>query len=711
MSLNAILGTALSGLTASQAGLRNASDNVANVNTPGYARAVTMLTAQSVGGIGAGVTVAGVRRIADAFLAAASWGAAAASGSAKAQAGMLDRMQSQFGRFDDAGSLFSRLNNAFSSIAAASAEPAMSAANLSTAQDLQAFFDESARLSGEVRKLRAEADSRIDTTVRRINELLAEIATLNTGISNAVGQNNNAAENRRSQLLDELSALADIRVEKTSDGRAVVRTGDGVTLADRAAAELRFTPAGTGDYAVNYSRVSAVLPGGVATDLQAHIRSGELRGLLDLRDKELPDIALGLAELTAGTADALNAAHNNSTAWPAPQSLTGRNTGLMAADALNFTGRTSIAITAPDGTLVRRLDVDFDAGTISVNGGAPAAFGGTSIDDFATALDTALGADGSASFANGVLSISASGGNGVATLQDPDVPADRGGRGFAHFFGLNDLVRSPVPAFYETGLGAADAHGFTPGQQLAFRIETPDGRVVQDVSITVAGGSFADLLTQLNDPVSGLGKYASFSLDANGALVQSPAAGYEAYSARLTGDSTSRAGTGVSFSQLFGVGLAARSVRAEALSVDSGFLNGSKRLALAKLDFNGGAGVGDLVIASGDGRGGQALQAALIEPRHFAASGAMTAGPATIQDFAARLAGDVGARAARAITQRDSAAALSGAAAEKRSEVEGVSLDEELAAMTLYQQSYNASARLLQAAKEMSDVLLSMVSR
>ena len=36
-------------------------------------------------------------------------------------------------------------------------------------------------------------------------------------------------------------------------------------------------------------------------------------------------------------------------------------------------------------------------------------------------------------------------------------------------------------------------------------------------------------------------------------------------------------------------------------------------------------------------------------------------------------------------------------------------LDEELAAMTMYQQSYNASARMLQAAKEMADALMRVV--
>ena len=39
---------------------------------------------------------------------------------------------------------------------------------------------------------------------------------------------------------------------------------------------------------------------------------------------------------------------------------------------------------------------------------------------------------------------------------------------------------------------------------------------------------------------------------------------------------------------------------------------------------------------------------------------------------------------------------------------EGVNLDSELVSLTTYQQSYNASARLIQAAQDMFNTLLSM---
>lgn len=712
MSLSAILGSALSGLQASQSGLRTASDNVANVNTPGYARTTPIYQSRIVGGQAMGVEVSGVRRVADIYLQAASMRAASDSTASNVLATALDRFQSQVGGFDDQGSLFSRLTQAFNSISSASVDPSLSVARLSAAADLQSFFDEGKRLSGEIRAIRQEADARLSSGIQRVNELLGELQVLNRDVQSlaSTAANSTGAANRQAELLDELSNYLDIRTQTLSDGRIAVRTQDGVSLLDNDAAVLRYTPKGSGAYDVTFGRIEIVPKAGAqAVELDSHIKSGELRGLLDLRDSELPGMAEELAELIAGTADALNAAHNNASAFPAPTVLDGRNTGLLTTDALGFTGATTVAVTDTSGNLVKRVDVNFTAGTISVDGGAAAAIGGTTIADFVTAMNTALGADGSASFSAGRLTLSATGANGVATLQDETSPAARGGRGFAHFFGLNDLVDSSKPTFFETGLAATDAHGFTPGQVLNFRVATPDGRTAQSVSVTVGGTSFNDLLTSLNNPVSGLGRYATFSLDASGRLVETPVSGYQNFKVELTADTTQRGPTGLSFSQLFGADLQAKAGRSEIINVNTDIRANSALLALSKLDLTGATAPGDFVLASGDSRGGLELQSAFNQLRGFSTAGGLASGSATLQDFAARVAGSIGSRAARAERSMQSAEALKSAADQKRADVEGVSLDEELANMTLYQQSYNASARLLQAAKELTDVLLSIV--
>ena len=713
MSLSGILGNALSGLTASQAGLRAASNNVANVNTPGYARTQASLQSRNVGGVAMGVEVVGINRIVDRHLQSASLRAISEAGGAQVRSDALDRLQAQFGSLDDSGSLFSRLNAAFSSISQASVDPTLSVSRLSAASDLQSFFEEAERLSAEARSQRLEADSKINAAVIRVNEIVNELYELNSSVQNlsSAGGDTSGAANRQSELLNELSEYMDIRADYQGDGRVVVRTTDGVLLLDNYPGKLTYDPAGTGAYGVDYSNIFVESPnGGAPQQLDGHIAGGELRGLLTLRDKDLPEVALDLAELAAGAADALNAAHNNSTAYPVPQTLSGRNTGLEGTDLHNFTGATTLAVADNSGVLVRRIDIDFDAGTLSVDGG-PAAAIGTTVASLTTAIDTALAGVGAASFANGQLTISADvATNGIATLQDAANPSDRGGRGFAHFFGLNDLVRSDSPGFFETGFAGTEQHGFAAGTELNFEIRAAGGNTVGSVDIAmVAGESFDDVVTALNDPVNGLGRYVTFTLDAQGELSYTANAGYEKFDIEVTGDTTARPGSGLAFTEIFGVGLEARASRAESFDVDPAIRSNSGLLALAQLDLSGATVVGDTVVAAGDNRGGSALQAALSQQRSFDAAGSMGKTSASLQDYAARMAGAVGSRAARAESEANSANVLAQTAAQKRADVEGVNLDEELAAMTMFQQSYNASARMLQAAKEMTDTLMSIV--
>ncbi len=708
MALNGIVGNALSGLQAAQLGMRTASNNVANVNTPGYARTEINQAARNAAGQGMGVEILGVQRVADRYLQAASLRAASDASAAGAIAATLDRLQAQFGSPDDAGALFGRLNQAFASLGSAAADSAERVARLSAASDLQSFFDEAQRLSAEVRTMRDEADARLGSAVRRVNEILEEMQLLN---SEAQGLNASAADtsgtaNRQSELLNELATYMDVRADVQADGRVFVRTGDGTALLDNSRLELQYTPAGTGAYGVDYGQITAVVSASGATvDMTPAIGSGEMRGLINLRDVELPAIAGALAEFAAGAADGLNAAHNNATSYPPPNALEGRQTGLESSDIVTGSGVARVAITTADGVLVRAVEVEAGPAGFTVDGTTA-----NLVFDLAAQLTAAFAGDATASFVNGRLTITATNpAHGVAVVQDDANPASIGGRGFAHFFGLNDLVDAARPSFFETGLNAGSFHQFAPGGEIAFKVMTPDSRRALDVTIPVTGATFVDQLNAINSTVTGIGQYGSFALDASGRLNFTPAAGYEQYAVEIASDSTVRTGSGVAFSQLFGLGDAARMSRAENLEVAPEIRADSSRLAFARLDVNAATLPTERVIFEGDNRGGQDLVAAMTSKRTFDHAGGLAGGLASIEEFGARLAGDVGARAARAERADIAAQSVQAAADQKRSDVEGVNLDEELARMTLYQQAYNASARLLQAAREMTDTLLNIV--
>ena len=68
MSLNGIAATALSALKTNQAALAVVSNNVTNLNTPGYARRVVNLSTLSADGQLMGVDIGSIQRVTDQFL-------------------------------------------------------------------------------------------------------------------------------------------------------------------------------------------------------------------------------------------------------------------------------------------------------------------------------------------------------------------------------------------------------------------------------------------------------------------------------------------------------------------------------------------------------------------------------------------------------------------------------------------------------------------
>ena len=297
--------------------------------------------------------------------------------------------------------------------------------------------------------------------------------------------------------------------------------------------------------------------------------------------------------------------------------------------------------------------------------------------------------------------------NGVAVVDDPAAPSSKTGRGFSHFFGLNDLVTSSAPALYETGMTAASQHGFAAGQTLSFRFYASHGGVMRDIQVTVPpGGDMASLLAQLNSPVNGVGRFGSFTLDANGALTFANVPGGD-WRMAVASDQTEQVPSGVSLSALFGIGGGTRASRADSFSLRSDVQRNPALLSLGQVDH--AAAVGGLAITPGDGRGAQRLSLAGQNNVRFEPAGGGIGGVLSVSRYASELSGEIGGLAAAMKRQKDAAASVSAEAKARQVAQEGVNLDEELVLLTTYQQAFNASARMIQAAREMYDALLGMV--
>ena len=516
MSLNSILGSATSGLLASQTQLRVISDNIANVNTPGYVRKVVNQQSVSLSAMGGGVSIEGITRAVNQFLDQTGYSTSAQQGAASTISGMMDRAQAMFGDPTSGTAFFNQLDQVFTDLSAAAQNPSSSVSRNQALSSISSFFSQAGSISSQLASLSSEADSQVSDKVTQINSLLSQIDQLNTTIirDKAVAADTTGAQNAQGQLVDQLSGLIDIQVTTRPDGGIDIGSGDGSLLLSRAGpGQLSFSAFGA-----TPGQVMVATAGGTPQPMEP--QSGSLAGLLQLRNQQIPQIQAQLSQYVTQAANQINAAHNAASAVPPPSQLNGRNTGLDLPTAVSgFTGKTTLAIVDPTGVMQSRIDIDFGAGTMSVDGGGPMGFTPAT---FLGTLNTALGANGSASFSNGALSLQANGGDGISIADDPTTPSNNAGRGFSQFFGLNDLITSTGFPYAATGLTGPDLNRFNAGGTITLQLRNASGAALRNATVTVpAGGTMDDFVTALNDPATGVGLYGAFALSSTGQLTLS----------------------------------------------------------------------------------------------------------------------------------------------------------------------------------------------
>ena len=704
MSLNTVLNIATSGMMAAQTGLRVVSDNVANINTAGYVRKTISQSNLVSNGMGVGVNIDAIKRATDKFMAAASLNGASDTGRTAVIATAMDNAQKLFGDPSAKTNYFATLDDVYAAFSMAVDDPSSTLLRSSAVTKVEDFLSESKRITASLSNQITDTDNRIGADVSRVNDLLKQIDSLNADITRAhmAGADGTGSENVQSGLIDELSTYMNIQVSDRTNGGVTVRSAEGVSLAGSGPAVLTYNQSGPAN---GYLTVVTANSGGQVSPF--YVSNGELQGLLELRNKDLPNLSDQLGEFVSRAAEELNRASNASSAVPAPNSMTGKDTGLDAATAFkNFTGKTTIAITNAAGAIVQRVDVDFTAGTMTVNGAAGPAFTNT---NFLTQLNTALGGTATAGFANGELSLdTTTATNGIAIADDAATPSTKAGKGFSQFFGLNDVIRSSGYSPYETGMVASDPSGFSPGQTLTLRLTDTDGSRIRDIQVAIptGTGTMQETIDALNSRNAGVGLYGSFALGSKGEVTFT-ANTATPVSLSVVEDLTQRGATGPSLSQLFGVGMSERSTRGGLFHLDPAMDADPSKLPFAKLDLTVAAGVPALAV--GDGRGALAMAKAGDSVTTFAGAGDAAGSKKSVLTYGADFSGSIARKAAAATSRKEAAESVQTEVNAQRQSQEGVNLDEELVNLTTYQQAFNASARLIQATKDMFDVLTNIV--
>lgn len=349
MSLSVALNTAVSGLFANQSAIAATSENIANVNTPNFARREAHFSTDAIPNQFAGVDVNIARAAVDRFLQSATYGGNANDAAAAVIADALSRIEASFGAPGDNISYANKLDEAFAALTQLSAAPNSLAAKADALVSLQAAFDAFARTSASIVDESDAALGRLNQGVTRVNALLDEIYRLNQVVQDSPG-----AADLLDQRLAELSSYLSINVARGDDGRVEVTTASGDLLVNSGG----FTALGVTAGPPTAITLSSVDPDTGATsqisaDISAGVRSGEIAGLLNLRNVELPRL-LALVETTArGVATALNNVYAGNVAVgataPTGAPLIIENNGVFSVDPALLSNPSAFAIARPTG--------------------------------------------------------------------------------------------------------------------------------------------------------------------------------------------------------------------------------------------------------------------------------------------------------------------------------------------------------------------------
>lgn len=223
-------------LVANQRGLEVTSNNVANVNTPGYARQQLLLRPGEsipIGNttIGIGVLTNGIRQFRDQLIERDVRSYTATKSHYHSDATILQRIEQALGEPGDQTiqTAMQRFFDAASQLAANPSRMANRQLFVARAADLAASFN---RTSAALEQLRQSTFDRAAQNVERINQLLSSLATINRRINatlDSSGQPAPSLLDQQNQTLQELSQYLDIAVTRDATGSVSV-TSSGMML-------------------------------------------------------------------------------------------------------------------------------------------------------------------------------------------------------------------------------------------------------------------------------------------------------------------------------------------------------------------------------------------------------------------------------------------------------------------------------------------------
>jgi len=298
------LSIATQSLMAQQEALQVATNNIANANTAGYSREVLDLEEnppQAQGGLwfGTGVNAEKVESIRDEMLQLRIYDETQQQSNAQAQSTALQQVEGLVS--DPTQGIGADLTAFFNSINQLSTDPTSVPLRQSVLTAANNLADDFHSTVAQAKTIQHNLDLSVTQSVNQINQLTAQIAGLNGQIAplQQLGQDAGALEDKRDELIRQLSQLTGVQVIQSDQGQTLA-TSNGTPLV-----------VGTQHFALttapDASGMQHIFAQGA--DITSTLTGGQIGGLLAVRDQSIPAMLADLDGLAGGLAANFNTAH------------------------------------------------------------------------------------------------------------------------------------------------------------------------------------------------------------------------------------------------------------------------------------------------------------------------------------------------------------------------------------------------------------------
>lgn len=305
------INTGVTGLQVAQMGLATASHNITNASTPGFNRQrivqssnVALLSGS--GFIGQGANVSTIERLFSGFLTSQL-------NSAQTQVSELDSYHTQISQIDNmladtSSGLSSALQDFFTGIRQAAANPSLVSARQAVISSAQALTTRFQGLEDQLRQMYDGVNNQITSTLASINSYAKQIGQLNQQIivaQSSISQPANDLLDQRDQLVSELNKLVKVSTTTNTNGSVNVFVGTGQQLVVGTQVSTMTAIPSSAD--PGRLTVGLKTPGGSQELPEYLISGGSLGGLLRFRSESLDSVANDLGRNAASLALTFNA--------------------------------------------------------------------------------------------------------------------------------------------------------------------------------------------------------------------------------------------------------------------------------------------------------------------------------------------------------------------------------------------------------------------